>query len=264
MTFYFPEAVRKIIKDDKYILDQTGMSASQVFCFTDVVLKVTKQSASSDREHQMLMWLQDRLPVPEVILSLQENGINYLLMKKMTGKMACDDFYMEQPELLTELLAEGLKRLWQVDIANCPQSDLLEKRLQEAGERVRLGICDTADAEPDTYNENGFASPEALYEWLLKHRPKIEHPVFCHGDYCLPNIFFSGNQFSGFIDIGDSGVCDMYQDIALCYRSLIHNFDGRYGYQGTKHFNPNMLFEKLGITPNWNKIRYFILLDELF
>lgn len=29
-------------------------------------------------------------------------------------------------------------------------------------------------------------------------------------------------------------------------------------------FNPELFFEALGIEPDWKKIRYYILLDELF
>ncbi|WP_207637230.1 hypothetical protein [Eubacterium xylanophilum] len=43
-----------------------------------------------------------------------------------------------------------------------------------------------------------------------------------------------------------------------------HNFDGTYGGKVYPDFDPDMLFEALGIEPNWEKINYFILLDELF
>ena len=29
-------------------------------------------------------------------------------------------------------------------------------------------------------------------------------------------------------------------------------------------FQPEMLFEKLGVEPDWGKLNYYILLDELF
>jgi aminoglycoside phosphotransferase len=57
---------------------------------------------------------------------------------------------------------------------------------------------------------------------------------------------------------------DKWNDIALCYRSLKHNFDGTYGGKVYKDFNPDILFEKLEIEPDWDKINYYILLDELF
>ena len=77
-------------------------------------------------------------------------------------------------------------------------------------------------------------------------------------------MFLLNDEFSGLIDLGGTGVADKYQDIALCYRSLKHNFDGSYGGEVREEFNPDLLFEKLGIEPDWDKIRYYLLLDELF
>lgn len=54
-----------------------------------------------------------------------------------------------------------------------------------------------------------------------------------------------------------------YQDIALCYRSLVNNRDGRYG---TTHpyFDADALFNLLGIEPDRDKLFYYTMLDELF
>ena len=49
-----------------------------------------------------------------------------------------------------------------------------------------------------------------------------------------------------------------------CLRSLKSNFGGVYNGRRRGDFNENMLFEALGIIPDWDKIRYYILLDELF
>ena len=98
---------------------------------------------------------------------------------------------------------------------------------------------------------------------MIDNRPQ-EEPVLSHGDFCLPNIFFSKNKVSGFIDLGKMCVADKYQDIALCYRSLTNNLDGGYGGKVRKKHDVNKFFNKLGIVPDWDKIRYYILLDELF
>ncbi|MBQ8395417.1 MAG: hypothetical protein IJX54_00285, partial [Oscillospiraceae bacterium] len=62
----------------------------------------------------------------------------------------------------------------------------------------------------------------------------------------------------------DTGVGDKWRDIALCYRSLKHNFDGTYGGKVYTDFDADMLFDALGIEKNEEKFRYYILLDELF
>ncbi len=124
-------------------------------------------------------------------------------------------------------------------------------------------LVDVDDAEPETFGANGFENPEALLTWLQTHKPEYE-PVLSHGDFCLPNIFLQDNQVTGFIDLGATGIGDKWRDIALCHRSLKHNCDGTFGDKVYPDFNPDLLFEELGIDPNSEKIRYYILLDELF
>jgi len=68
---------------------------------------------------------------------------------------------------------------------------------------------------------------------------------------------------AGYIDLGRMGVADKWKDIALCYRSLKHNWSGKYARNVYTEVNPDTLFEALGVEPNWEKINYYILLDEL-
>ena len=128
------------------------------------------------------------------------------------------------------------------------------------------GSCKTEQYEayfvPETYGPNGFKDPEHLLRWLKDHRPPMD-PVLSHGDFCLPNVFFKDGGVSGYLDLGFCAVADRYQDIALCYRSLTHNADGSYGVV-YPNVQPERLFDALGIKPDWEKIRYYILLDELF
>lgn len=259
---YIPEKIKKIVAGRDFTINTTGMSGSTVICCDDMVLKIERQCVESDNEHAMMQWLQGRLPVPEIICSHSENGANYLLMTKAKGKMLCDEEIMTQPKLLAKLLAEALDMLWCVDITTCPSDRMLDNKLALAREQLELGLVDITNAEPDTYGEGGFDSPEHLLRWLEENRLPTE-PVFSHGDLCLPNIFADNGRVSCFIDLGRSGIADPYQDIGLGYRSIIHNCDGTYGavYRG---FEPEMLFSELGIHPDWDKIRYYILLDELF
>ena len=258
-----PTKINNIIGSRSFTLDKTGMSDSQVICFDDMILKIEKQCEESDNEHQMLSWLSGRLPVPKLFCSEKSCSTNYLLMERVVGEMSCSTEFLEDPELLTELLAEGLRMLWNVDISACPYHNGIDNKLRLAEILVSNNLCEMEGVEPGTYGDNGFASPADLLTWLKDNRP-AENLVFSHGDYCLPNIFINQNKVSGFIDLGRSGIADKYQDIALCYRSLKHNFEGRYGGKIYEDFNADILFDKLGIDPDWDRIRYYILLDELF
>ena len=70
--------------------------------------------------------------------------------------------------------------------------------------------------------------------------------------------------FSGLIDLGACGIGDRWRDIALCYRSLRWNAEGAYGGKVYPDVKSQMLFDALGIGPDLEKIRYYILMDELF
>ena len=257
-----PQVIQDAVRGQVYTRNTTGLSGAGVLMFDDMVLKIAPDDQTSRREAQMTGWLQGKLPVPQVLHTAVENGMSYLLMSRLPGEMCCDERYMTRPDVLTSLLAEGLKQLWQVDTRDCPCRFSLDDRLLLAEDNVRHGRCEVELVEPDTYGPGGFRDPEHLLQWLKDHRPPMD-PVLSHGDFCLPNILLEGDAVSGFIDLGRCGIADKYQDIALCYRSLCHNFDGTYGlsYPG---FEPMMLFRELGIDPDWEKVRYYRLLDELF
>ncbi|WP_158584389.1 APH(3') family aminoglycoside O-phosphotransferase [Lachnotalea sp. AF33-28] len=259
-----PYSIRNIIGDRPYSVDCVGMSDAQVICFEDMVLKIGPEREESVNEFRMMEWLAGRLPVPEVLSYVCQDGRCYLLMSRIDGVMACDGQMLEQPKRLVKLLAEGLRMLWTVDISHCPSDNRLDRKLKCAEARVLNGLCSIEDAEPDTYGPGGFESPKQLLRWLKEHKP-VEDPVFSHGDYCLPNVFFKDGKVNGFIDLGRSGIGGRYQDIALCCRSLQHNTAGCYGGKVyDEAFDLSAFFEELQMKPDYDKVKYYILLDELF
>lgn len=261
--FFIPESIKTLILDKNGTYDEIGMSSSTVITYDDCVLKIEDYRDIQDETVKMMRWLDCKIPVPKVIAYEVADGKSYLLMSRIEGKMSCDEYYLEHPKELLAILSEGLKMLWQVDISNCPRCRDINAELKEAKYRVENGLVDVDDVEPTTFGEDGFENPVHLLKWLEDNRPAYE-PVLSHGDYCLPNIFLKNGKVSGFIDLGDTGVGDKWRDIALCYRSLKHNFDGTYGGKVYPDFDPDMLFDALGIEKNEEKLRYYILLDELF
>lgn len=258
-----PSKIKSFIDKKTYTVDDIGMSGNQVLIFKDMVLKIEDSSTSIENQVQLMKWLEGKLPVPKVVVYEESDGKSFLLMSKIDGKMSCDTYYLENPQILLEALARGLKMLWAVDVHGCPSVRDLDMVLKEARMRVENNLVDLDNVEPTTFSEDGFKNPEELLEWLESNRPAFE-PFFSHGDYCLPNIFLENGEISGFIDLGRAGIGDKWNDIALCYRSLKHNFDGTYGGKVYEDFNPELLFEKIGIEPDWEKINYYLLLDELF
>ncbi len=258
-----PNIISKYIARKSFQTDSIGKSTAGVYVFEDMVLKMQPISEESENELQMMRWLNGKISVPNVIEHICENGYSYLLMTKCAGHMSCAEQYMTNPAKQTELLAEVMHQLWSIPTEDCPRHWPLEKRLCQAADNVSSGNVDVAGAQPNTFGSNGFKNPEHLLKWLIDNKPK-ETQVISHGDFCLPNIFVSDTGLTGLIDLGKAGIADKWQDIALCYRSLSNNYSGV--YDGVKYagFNDQMLFDALGIEPDWDRIRYYILLDELF
>lgn len=210
-----------------------------------------------------MRWLEGKLPAPKILAFELQEEKSFLLMSRVQGEVACAEYYLEHPQVLLKALADALKMCWAVDISDCPNIRDLDAELAEGKYRVENDLVDVDNAEPTTFGEGGFESPEHLLEWLEENRPEPEN-VFSHGDFCLPNVLLVDGKVNGFIDLGDAGVGDKWRDIALCYRSLKHNFDGTFGGKVYEDFKPDLLFEALGMEPDWEKLNYYILLDELF
>ena len=253
-----PASIRRLTAGLPCFADRTGLSGARIFSMGDRFLKI----GAEPEEYRMLVWLAGKLPVPEVLAWEEADGTSYLLTRRLSGEMLCSDRFLEHPKKLVRLLAEALRMLWTVDLSGCPCLDATTARLVEAEARVADGLCRTSDAEPGTFGPGGFASPVALLEWLKVNRPP-EQTVFSHGDFCLPNLFAGADGITGFLDLGRAGAAGPYQDIALCVRSLVHNFDGRFSGRPRPGFDPGLLFSELGICPDRERLRYYLLLDEL-
>ena len=257
-----PTAIRSQVEGLAYTVNETGMSGSRVLIFPEAVLKIGRISPLTEGMVRVMRFLEGRLPAPRVLAFEKDRDTEYLLMTRVPGKMACDPVYLDLPELLLSLLAEAVQMLWQVDVAACPVSRSVEGELAHARYSLENGLVDFSRCEPETFGPGGFESPEKLLRWLEDNKPPLE-AAFSHGDCCLPNILLDGNRVSGFIDLGDAGIADKWRDLALCYRSLRHNTDGHYGH-AVPGFKPERLFDFLGVRPDWEKLRYYTLLDEFF
>ena len=259
---YLPDHIRRHLPEGQYVIDDVGRSQAQVLMFDDRVLKIEKDCNSSANEANMMRWLQGKLPVPEIIASTCEGGMRYLLMSRIPGHYLCSANVLDDQDRLAELVAEGLRRMWTVDIVTCPTNRSLDAKFMEIDAGIRSGAITMDSArQEDTYGPQGFASPAALFDWLVKHRP-AEELVLSHGDYCLPNIFCNDQGLTGYIDLGYAGVADKWVDIEMVLWSTWANSTGRFGRK-KRDFDRKHLFNALGMQPDEEKLRYYSLLSEL-
>lgn len=257
-----PASIKRRIGVQKGKLDSIGCSDAKVLMFDDMVLKIQQDSNSAGNEHRMTRWLKGRLRVPDIIEEAYVDGTRFLLMSRIPGKHLCEEDILDQQELLAEVVADGLKQLWAVDISGCPTDRTIEQKFREIETGIRNNTITMDNARQEaTYGPGGFNSPSELFDWLVKHRP-AEEKVLSHGDYCLPNIFCNGKKLTGFIDLGLSGVADKWVDIEMVLWSMWANSTGQFGGK-CRPFDRNMLFDALGMKPDEDKLRYYGLLNEL-
>ena len=118
-----PEQIRKMVEGKTYESDEVGCSDSQVRIYDEFVLKIEKEKEKLADMVRTMQWLEGKLPAPRVLYTEVKDGIRYLVMSKVKGRMACDPYYMTRPKELLQLLADSLKLLWSVDISDCPFRD---------------------------------------------------------------------------------------------------------------------------------------------
>mgnify|MGYP002508480748 CR=1 FL=1 len=257
-----PPEIAAHTKGKDFTLDSTGLSGSTVAIFDDVVLKSERVCEESENHLAMLRWLDGKIPAPRVLESVVLGGFRWTLMTRISGEMSCAEANRADPHRLVRVLASALKSLWDIDSSDCPVDQSPRAKLDRAKRIIELGQVDMDLVDPETFGEGGFSSPAELHQWLQENAPDFE-PVLTHDDFCLPNVFLENGAFSGVLDLGRSGAGDKWTDIAILWRSLRDNFGGHYG-EAVEGFHPDELFEVLGMEKDEEKLRYYLLMDELF
>ena len=256
-----PAAVAAVIDNRRGKLDGLGKSGAQVVLFEDYVLKIRPENDWDTEDTKILRWLEGKVPAPRVAAHAVQDGQDWLLMTRVRGWELCKPEIMNRPTLLLDCMAEALHALWAIPAADCPFERTVADTLAHAEATILAGKFDASDCEPETFGPGGFKDPKALLDWLKENLPPQDR-VVTHGDFCLPNLFTDGKRFTGFIDVGKAGAGDRWTDLALGWRSLKHNSDGHYG-KVYLNISPDDLFRAAGIEKDEEKLRYYILLDEL-
>ena len=243
--------------------DGEGMSPTRVFRCTrgETTLYLKVSDARFDgttydvaRERDVMAWLSGRLAVPEVVAFERHGDRSHLLMTAMPGESLARRLGASpDPFDAAERLAEAVLLLGSVPVAECPFDAGLDVRLRELDRLLAAGLADV-DAE-HWEEDTPFEEPRDLYDYLVAHRP-AERPAFTHGDLCDGNLFILPDGGIGFIDLGRGGAADPWGDIAFCVREIRGLTD-----------DPAPLdrfFRRIGREPDPERLRYFILLDEMF
>lgn len=134
-----------------------------------------------EKEREKLEWLNNTLPVPQVVGFTKIGDEEALLLSAIDGKNLAVLSKEWIPEKVVNSLVVVLRRFHAVNTADWP-----------------------------------FGNPD-------------QKGVLVHGDACLPNFIFQGDNFSGYIDLGDARVANPEVDFSAVVWSLQHNLGNGYG-----------------------------------
>ena len=209
-------------------------------------------------EGERLSWMHAvGLPVPAVLQYHEWKGREYLLLTAVPGVDAAAQRPADQHAAVVAALAAGLRTLHATNISACPFDQSRRLRVAAAESQVRHGLVREDDFDAARIGR----SASELYAELVRSAPPSEDRVFTHGDYCLPNVILVDDgpgrlRVSGFVDCRAAGIADRYQDLALCARSVAHNFGPEW---------VPTLFARYGLDRvDDGKLEYYQLLDEFF
>lgn len=249
-----PIPLEHLLEDASWKTDEWGCSGTQIYHIGQHFLKIAlyqnisiQDQSVLEAEMGRLQWLHGRIPVPEVHYYGHNEQYESLLLSEIPGLVSCDRAFSTNIPSVVRLLAQGLHMLHSVDITGCPFEATIQTQLELARQSIAHQLIDHTTFPVEFEG----MTPQEVYELALELRPRQEEVVLTHGDYCLPNILLDQqlSHITGFIDWGQGGLADPYQDLALAARSLARNF----GEQWVP-----LLFDAYGLPdPDQDKLRFY-------
>ena len=174
--------LKKLIEKYRCVKDTEGMSPAKVYKLVgeneNLYLKMTDSRYKGttydvEREKDMMLWLEGKLPVPKVLHFERHDGWSNLLMSEADGVLCSEEYEDEQsPEKIIELYAECIRLFHSIDISDCPYTNSLDSRLAELDYLLNN---DLADVDCENWEEDTpFKDPRELYDFLKTEKPEEE------------------------------------------------------------------------------------------
>jgi kanamycin kinase/aminoglycoside 3'-phosphotransferase-2 len=252
-----PAEIRELIWDSRFTFKYENIAKTFLIQGKNSVnkyLKIQKIGSTETIEEQAkrLMWLQNRLPVPNVMGYGVTGDYEYLLTSELPGFEASNEILRTNPDQIIRLLANGLRRIHDISIEDCPFDNSIGQLMKVIRYNFQQGIIDSIDLN----KKFGISNLETLlHEVEMYSKDLTEDLVFTHGDYSVPNIIINGREISGFIDMGNCGIADRYYDLAVAVKSIIRNFGSDY---------TEMFFDEYGsMEIDQEKIKFYQIVEHL-
>ena len=198
------------------------------------------------QESIRLDYLKDKISVPEKIFYEKYNSKSYILTKSLKGEMLCSEYYLEHKDEGIDIIIDAFNHLYNIDYSDCVIDETIDEKIRRIEENINL--IEEKDIDKNILDR--FHTKENILKYLKGNKPK-QIIGFTHGDMSLPNIFADNHKFSGLIDVGESGISDIYYDLVICEKSIERNYGKEY---------IDMFYDKLGIEKDEFKSDYYRIL----
>ena len=239
----FPSSVNRLLSGVP-VYDSSCSDAARVW-FIDrdggYYLK-SAPAGSLKEEAAMTGFLHQKGLAPEVA-HYEQSDADWLLTRRIPGEDCLSKQYLDDPNRLCDTLANLLRMLHETDVSGCPISNRTDIYISTAIKNYRLGKW-----HPSRFPDGQQLScPEDAWAVVQEFSGALKADTLIHGDFCLPNVMLDNWTFSGFIDLGSSGMGDRHMDLFWGCWSLRYNlktdaYRGRFlDVYGRDHFDPDIL-----------------------
>lgn len=190
------------------IFDSSCSPEARVYYIADKQLYLKRAPLGTLKTEAVMTRYFGSIGLGAEVLSYTSDTYDWLLTSEVKGEDLTHESYLARPEFIAEKLGTTLKMLHSLPIVSCPVN-----RTKSYLENAEFGYKSKRYDDtlfPDNW---GYASPEEAWSVIEKRGRELECNTLLHGDYCLPNIMFDGDVFSGFIDVGNGGIGDRHIDL---------------------------------------------------
>ena len=122
---YIPKKILEIIENKSYTIDKIGRSEDLVVLIDkQYVLKISKNKKQLEREHNILIHLEDKIPSSKSLYYIECKNYSYLLRTYLDGKSLIDKSILSKPNELIDILVNIKNTLWSLDNLDIPFKSL--------------------------------------------------------------------------------------------------------------------------------------------
>lgn len=217
-SLQLPEELLSIIEGSP-IFESSGESGARTL-FVDrgdgLYLKIAPRGDL--RDAALMQGYYSKIGMGCELVAYQSLDRDYMLVAAAKGHDGVHAAHTAEPERLSTLFGQTLKKLHSIDFRTCPARDQMPLLLAQAA-----SLPFRQDHLTLLAPFIGPARAERAAAEILENAALLQTDALIHGDYCLPNIMIDHWRFSALIDLAQSGPGDRHYDLAWGLWTILYN-----------------------------------------